>query len=48
MREVYKSVLSDVCHKLIMTKSETLIFVPLFEHTLQLFAMWENLDLFTV
>lgn len=33
------TVLSDVFHKLIMTKRETLIFVPLLEHTLQLFAM---------
>lgn len=39
------TVLSDVFHKLIMTKRETLIFVPLLEHTLQLFAMQKkNLD----
>lgn len=37
-------VLSDAFHKLIMTKSETLIFVPLLEHTLQLFAMLKNLN----
>lgn len=45
------TVLSDVFYKLIMTKRETLIFVPLLEHTLQLFAMQKKkprLLLFTV